>query len=137
MENRTSKYDSLEFLFDRIFDSLVELTERMDKTDESNEVALKEIRQDIAHAREEMKIFLIHYDTVVALSKNLSPEGLKEMVEDVIELKNFMATIIEREAQRKENRALFLKIAIPVFMFLLGAAWWILQNYFMIASVHK
>ncbi len=131
MENK--KNNSLEYLFDRIFETLTELSDRMDKTDTETKLTFKELEKTIATARQELHVVLAHYDIITTLSKNLSPEGLKELVLDVIELKKFMTTLTEREEQRKISIERWLKIGIPIFIFALGIGWWLIQNFLIIS----
>lgn len=127
------KDDSLEYLFDRIFESLDRITSRLDNVEGLNDKNMKELEKEIRQARDEMRIFLVHYDILTTLSKNLSPEGLKELIEDTTQLKIFKTTILEREDERKRFKENSLKIGIPLFIFGLGVLWWLVQNFLIIS----
>lgn len=133
MVKNNDKSNSLEYLFDKIFESLDKVTSRLDKVEDLSDRAIRELEKDIGLAREEMKIFLVHYDILSTLAKNLSPEGLRELVEDVISLKNFMTTMKEREEKRRDLRDTLLKIGIPLLIFGLGVIWWLFQNFLIVS----
>lgn len=120
-----------EVLLDRLLEAVAELQDRIDKIEDKDNEKHAELKAEIGNLKaicDEFKAILDYRETIVSLGRNASSQGIIDLIRDVDKIKEFMN-------KQKERQELIWKIslglAVPIFMFILGAVWYIFTHYLM------
>lgn len=117
------KEGSIGLLLRNILDIINRLEKEVAENDDSYQKEFARLREEIA----KLHSFVEYQEILDVLRSNVSPQGLKKLLEDI----DAIVKEKEQEKGRKEeasswkNRA--WAISIPLVIFLLGIAWFIIK----------
>lgn len=118
-----------EILLDRLIEAVAELQDKIDDLEQRADRKDSELHSEIEMLRriaEDMKMILDYKETVIALGKNASSQGVVNLIRDVDDLKIFMSKQKERQDMIK---TITLSLLVPLGIFALGMIWWLFQHY--------
>lgn len=118
-----------EILLDRLIEAVAELQDKIDDLEQRADRKDAELHSEIEMLRriaEDMKMILDYKETVIALGKNASSQGVVNLIRDVDDLKIFMSKQKERQDMIK---TITLSLLVPLGIFALGMIWWLFQHY--------